>query len=76
MKLQLTPGHASGSFKDAGDRGVLQEYLGRLLSSAWAMLVRYCFISGPVEDQRDLTRGRARGRLLECITSPEVCSSG
>lgn len=49
-------------------RKMVAYYSSRLLSSAWAMLVWYCFISGSVEDQRDTAR--ARGRLLECMTVP------
>lgn len=51
-------------------------YSSRLLPPAWAMLVCYCFISGPVEDQRDKTQGWAGpgADWLERITAPDVCA--
>lgn len=43
---------------------------------ARAMLVCYCFISGPVEDQRDKTQGWAGpgAGWLERMTAPDVCA--
>lgn len=52
---------SSAVWQDGHSRKVVAYHTSRLLSSTWAMLVCYCLISGPVEDQQDLARGQGAG---------------